>query len=302
MDLQKPSIYPTPDPPIVLVEEQPQLAANVRVVREAVQDVARDVTGWVERGVGEWVRWEGVVERYEFEAIVGPPRISVFVFRGQRSVVIERQRESSVLPKDEPLTPGILYIGVAGLAGSVLARNRNILVRLLLPPTLLVASSPYFLPQTSANVRAYLSQVEDKHFPDLAATHRAINAQLGETFATAFDKVQHVSEEAGQMGGKVVRGVEQHTGLRLAEALGRARETAEDAVKEFSHVSTEKRAQHAAAAHQVPTEKTQVVGIVYEEIPVATLVAPVDRVEEVKEDLKQGTLPIVGVKEEKRLV
>jgi hypothetical protein len=29
----------------------------------------------------------------------------------------------SVLPKDEPLTPGILYVGVAGLAGSVLARN-----------------------------------------------------------------------------------------------------------------------------------------------------------------------------------
>jgi hypothetical protein len=42
--------------------------------------------------------------------------------------------------------------------------------------------------------------------------------------------------------------------------------------------------------------------VVYEEIPVATLVAPVDRVEEVREDLKQGTLPIVGIKEEKRLV
>ncbi|KAJ9112696.1 hypothetical protein QFC22_006198 [Naganishia vaughanmartiniae] len=207
----------------------------------------------------------------------------------------------SVLPKNEPLTPGILYIGVAGLAGSVLARNRNILVRLLLPPTLLVASSPYFLPQTSANVRAYLSQVEDTHFPELAATHRAVNAQLGETFSTALDKVQHVSQEAGVVGSKVVRGVEETTGLRLGEALGRARETAEDAVKEFSHVTAEKRAQHAASAVAVP-EKTRVVGVVYEEIPVATLIAPVDRVEEVREDLKQGTLPIVGVKEEKRLV
>lgn len=143
--------------------------------------------------------------------------------------------------------------------------------------------------------------MEDTHFPELAATHRAINAQLGETFSTALDKVQHVSQEAGAVGGKVVRGVEEHTGLRLGEALGRARETAEDAVKEFSHVTAEKRAQHAAAAVAVP-EKTQVVGVVYEEIPVATVVAPVDRVEEVKEDLKQGTLPIVGVKEEKRLV
>lgn len=173
---------------------------------------------------------------------------------------------------------------------------------MLLPPTLLVASSPYFLPQTSSNVRAYLSQVEDAHFPEFAATHRAINAQLGETFSTALDKVQHVSQEAGAVGGKVVRGVEEHTGLRLGEALGRARETAEDAVKEFSHVTTEKRAQHAAASAAAVPEKTRVVGVVYEEIPVATLVAPVDRVEEVREDLKQGTLPIVGIKEEKRLV
>lgn len=34
----------------------------------------------------------------------------------------------SILPKNEPLTPGILYIGVAGLAGSVMARNREYLV------------------------------------------------------------------------------------------------------------------------------------------------------------------------------
>lgn len=38
------------------------MAAQVKVVREVVQDVAGDVAGWVERGVGEWVRWEGVVE------------------------------------------------------------------------------------------------------------------------------------------------------------------------------------------------------------------------------------------------
>lgn len=31
----------------------------------------------------------------------------------------------SIIAKDEPLTPGILYVGVAGLAGSVIARNRE---------------------------------------------------------------------------------------------------------------------------------------------------------------------------------
>jgi hypothetical protein len=49
-----------------------------------------------------------------------PPNGSDDVFVGE---------VNSVLPKDEPLTPGILYVGVAGLAGSVLARNSKFVVR-----------------------------------------------------------------------------------------------------------------------------------------------------------------------------
>lgn len=182
----------------------------------------------------------------------------------------------------------------------------NILVRLLLPPTLLVASAPYFLPHTSANVRAYLSRVEDTHFPDLAAQHRAVNAQLHATFSTALHKVEHVGADVGQLGGKVVHAVEEHTGLRLGEVIGRAREVGEDAVREFSTTRAAKEGEHLAGRQQLARvaadPKTEVVGVVYEEIPVAVVVAPHVAAEEVREELKTGTVPVVGVKEEKRLV
>lgn len=185
-------------------------------------------------------------------------------------------------------------------------RTGNILVRLLLPPTLLIASSPYFLPRTSANIRAYLSNVEDAHFPELASQHRAINAQLHETFAGVLNKVEHVGEDVGQLGGKVVHAVEEHTGLRLGEVIGRAREAGEDAVREFSTKRAAKEGEHLAEREQLTrvaeSPSTDVVGVVYEEIPVAVVVAPHVAAEEVREELKTGTVPIVGVKEEKRLV
>jgi organizing structure protein 2 len=182
----------------------------------------------------------------------------------------------------------------------------NILVRLLLPPTLLVAASPYFLPRTSANIRAYLSNVEDAHFPELAAQHRAVNATLHDTFSSAISRVEHVGEDVGELGGKVVHAVEEHTGLRLGEALGRAREVGEDAVREFSSKRAAKVDEHVAEREELRRTATspssEVVGVVYEEIPVAVVVAPHAAVEEVKHELKTGTVPIVGVKEEKRLV
>jgi organizing structure protein 2 len=61
--------------------------------------------------VSSWVNFERKVER-EFNGLT----VAWLTFTGE---------VKSVLPKDEPLTPGILYVGVAGLAGSVFARNRE---------------------------------------------------------------------------------------------------------------------------------------------------------------------------------
>ena len=89
--------------------------------------------------------------------------------------------------------------------------------------------------------------MEDAHFPELAATHAAVNAQVHDTFASALSRVEHVSGDVGELGGKIVHAVEEHTGLRLGEALGRAREVGEDAVREFTSTRAAKVGEHEAA-------------------------------------------------------
>lgn len=60
---------------------------------------------------------------------------------------------------EEPLVPNAAYILVAGMFGSILARNRHLPARLLLPPTTATLAASYFMPKTSANAATFLANV-----------------------------------------------------------------------------------------------------------------------------------------------
>ncbi|BGP58056.1 hypothetical protein JCM8202v2_005713 [Rhodotorula sphaerocarpa] len=66
---------------------------------------------------------------------------------------LEKQGEGalkSVISERDQLNPNALYVGIATLAGSIVGRNRNFLVRLALPPLFLVGSAAYFMPHSYA--------------------------------------------------------------------------------------------------------------------------------------------------------
>ena len=135
-------------------------------------------------------------------------------------------RINSLIAPDEPLTPGILYVGVATLTGSVLARNRSLALRLALPPTLLLLSLNHFLPKTSANVSAYAGALEDTYFPAFAEKHDIAKAHSAMTWDRAKDAAAGGRERVGAgVLGAVVR-LEQATGLKLQETLGWSRAAA----------------------------------------------------------------------------
>jgi len=236
---EKLSIYPNPQPEIVLIEAPHPLAAHIKVAREHTTDALSGVRAQVESVVDKWVGFERRVER----------------------------EVKSVLPKDEPLTPGILYIGVAGLAGSVIARNRNIVARLILPPALFLAASPYFLPKTSHNVRQYLARIEDAHFPELARQHDELVRSASSTFRSAVNRAEGLGVDVKSISGKVVRQVEDTTGLRLGEVLGRAQEIEQNVAREIE------RERHVRET-SVEGGKGEVIGVVMEATPVAQIVVP----------------------------
>ncbi len=129
-------------------------------------------------------------------------------------------RVKSLISPTEPVTPGILYVGIATLSGSVFARNRIILTRLALPPTLLILSMNQFLPQTTHNIRAYLSDLEDTYLPTFAQKHETGKAHSTMGWEMLKEKVASGRESFGNGVESAVDKLQEATGLKVKEAMG----------------------------------------------------------------------------------
>ncbi|KAJ7362872.1 apolipo protein O-domain-containing protein [Mycena albidolilacea] len=190
-----PSIYASPPSDILLLDTPSALEVHIGAVRRAVTGKYREAHASVQGVVTQWIGVENRVEH----------------------------RIKSLLPPDERLIPGTLYAAIAFLAGAILARHRALPIRLL-PPALFVPTFAHFLPRTSANVRAYASELEDTHLPSMAEKHEVGKAHAGMAWARVV--------EGGRSAGEGVRGgvlgalerAPGATGLKLRVALGVMRE------------------------------------------------------------------------------
>ncbi|KAM5543506.1 hypothetical protein V8D89_002757 [Ganoderma adspersum] len=188
---EKLPIYPTPQPDVVLLETPSELEKQIAVARRAVTGTYLDARSRVQEVVSRWIGIEQAVE----------------------------SRVKSLIAPDEPLTPGILYVGVATLTGSVVARNR-IFWRLALPPTLFILSLNHFLPKTSHNVSQYLGSLEDAHFPTFAEKHEIAKAHSAMTWDRVKEATQNSRETATDTLATLLGKVEEASGLKLRETLG----------------------------------------------------------------------------------
>ena len=126
----------------------------------------------------------------------------------------------SILVPEEPLTPGILYVGVSALTGSILARNRSIFMRFALPPTLLFLSFDHFLPKTYHNLSSYLGSLEDKYIPAVAEKHDIAKAHTVMTWERIRDATKDGRVTLGSGVENVIHKAQDTTGLKFTEALG----------------------------------------------------------------------------------
>ncbi|KAF8576990.1 hypothetical protein K439DRAFT_1622441 [Ramaria rubella] len=204
----RPSIYPQPEPELVLVETHSALEQQIAVTRRATNSVYQAARSRVQSIVDRWIGVEHAVER----------------------------RVKSIIPTDEPLTPGALYVGVATLTASVLARNR-LFLRFSLPPALFILSLNHFLPKTSQNISSYLTSLERAHAPSLADAHEQLNQNIFSTSAAA--RQGWINAQAKATGGmeRTVTELQDRTGLKLKETLGWGRGAAENVETEAEDVA-----------------------------------------------------------------
>jgi molecular chaperone DnaK (HSP70) len=102
---------------------------------------------------------------------------------------------NSTIDKDEEVFPNLFYVGVAALAGTIIARNRNIVLRFLTSSTLAVGASYYLLPKTTHNVAVQLERLESR-YPQLQAAHQTVRD-------TVCDARKQVDETVSQLRGAV---------------------------------------------------------------------------------------------------
>ena len=116
-------------------------------------------------------------------------------------------------PKEsnEHLLPGSIYVLVAAMAGSIISRNRNILIRFVTPIITGVATANYVVPRTTQNVGNLIWDFE-KRYPVVRDNHLRVS-----------EGVRHFIET-----GKA----HSQMGLAMAEdRVSGVRETVEDWVK-----------------------------------------------------------------------
>lgn len=86
----------------------------------------------------------------------------------------------------ERLMPGTIYVLVAAMAGSIITRNRNILLRSTVPLAFGIGAGWTVLPVTMRNI-SDMSWKYEKRFPAVAETH--VNIREGLRKGVSFAKV-----------------------------------------------------------------------------------------------------------------
>ncbi|KAF2201888.1 hypothetical protein GQ43DRAFT_480336 [Delitschia confertaspora ATCC 74209] len=88
-------------------------------------------------------------------------------------------------PKEsnEKLLPGALYVLVSAMAGSIVTRNRNILLRATVPVAVGIGAAYAVLPLTMKNV-GDLAWTYEERFPVVADTHLRTKARMTEIWET----------------------------------------------------------------------------------------------------------------------
>jgi organizing structure protein 2 len=90
----------------------------------------------------------------------------------------------------EKLMPGAVYVLVAAMAGSIVARNRNVALRAAAPLALGIGAGWTVLPVTMGNVSALAWRYEQR-FPAVASAHLKVRESIeqGWSFARAHKNV-----------------------------------------------------------------------------------------------------------------
>lgn len=122
---------------------------------------------------------------------------------------------NQIIDKNEQFSPNIFYIAVAGLGGSILARNSNILFRLSLPPTIALATSYQLLPQSTNNAFSKIGSLEQSNFPELHQQRLELRNSINNSLQDTKNNFRDLTDGFNSTVNKGAHQIQELTGFRL---------------------------------------------------------------------------------------
>jgi MICOS complex subunit MIC26 len=107
----------------------------------------------------------------------------------------------------EQLLPGVIYVLVATLTGSIISRNRGILLRTATPLAVGIATGWYLIPVTMRNTSDLMWEYEKK-VPAIATTHQQISEIVQEAWVKTRRYTQGAAEWADEKATEARKNVE----------------------------------------------------------------------------------------------
>ncbi|EIE78443.1 hypothetical protein G6F46_008536 [Rhizopus delemar] len=203
----KPSIYDEPEPQVVIVEAPTKLEEHVYIAQKYANET-------LEEGKGHVNGWVQKYQQLENEVTTNI---------------------KNTIDKDEELYPNALYVGVAALAGTIIARNRNIVLRFLTSTTLAVGTSYYLLPKTTSNVFQHLERLE-KRYPQLQAAHQSVKDSVDDVYKQIDNTVVQLRGAVDENATKLREQIEQNTQLVKNQVNSAVGSTSTEAKGKFEEV------------------------------------------------------------------
>ncbi|KAI8338613.1 apolipo protein O-domain-containing protein [Chlamydoabsidia padenii] len=145
------SIYDEPEPKRVVIESPTKLEEHVAYAHKYANDALNEGKAHVDT-------LHGHVKSFENDV---------------------RGTINEIISEDEDILPNVVYIGVAALAGTIIARNRNIVLRFLTSTAMATGASFYLLPKTTHNLGVQLEKLERK-YPELGKVHASVNEAVAD--------------------------------------------------------------------------------------------------------------------------
>ena len=141
----------------------------------------------------------------------------------------------NTIAKDEEVFPNALYVGVAALAGTIIARRRNVVLRFLTSSALAVGASHYLLPKTTHNIVLQLERLEKK-YPQLQSAHQSINASVDGVRQQIDNTVSQLRGAVDENANKLKEQIQQNTEKVKGQVNSAVGSTSHEAKDKFDEV------------------------------------------------------------------